>query len=192
MDVVNLWECQIGKQYEYVNTIEEVLELIDCGKISTEVEIKTKYTPGQTISGRLDEIADEQNVEVTYVDAEHIVAYSDNPFLDAYIYPKFFEQYKEQLVPAFQKQILNSKYSACITSIFFSEELFEKLLEKTIKLNFIDIVLTSEQIKKLKENFIEAYLYHDGGIEKISDSHVIAENTKKDLKQKVCCLLMLI
>lgn len=183
MVTINLWDSTISEHYRYVNTIDEVLELIDNGMIKTDVQITNSYTPGQQTNSRLDEIADEQGVELIYTDDKHIAAYSNKMFFDAYIDPSFFEKYKEQLIQMFQKQILESKYSAWIPKLFFNDELFEKLLTRDdLILNFIDINLSEEQKEILRSNYIKAYIHHNDKEEQISDNCVIGSYKKTDLK----------
>ena len=179
----NLWELKIKDEYIFASTIEEVLQLIKENKLTLDYTVKDKYIPGENATNSLDNIALKNNIIINYTNENHYVALSNT--FPTFINPDFLKKYEKEIKNAFIEQIKNSnKTIYTIDNYIFSDEIFNILLEKeNITIYFKDINLTKEQIDKLNEKFINAYLKKDGKNKQISSKYAYDYYTKEKLQE---------
>ena len=181
MKKVNFWETNLINKYTVLNSIEEVKQLIKNRKLKSFL-IKDTFIPGEKIESMIEENASKNDLIINYTDNLHNVLISNSSFYPTIISTAFFEKYKDELKQIFKEQIINSHDSAItINDFVFDEELFNILLTKNkSSLYFENVHLTNEQIEKLQDNFINAYLEN----KQISTKYAINYYTKEDLENK--------
>ena len=179
----NLWETNIKDNYQFINTIDEVVKLIKENNL-THFEIKDKFTPGDKITNILDQSALKSQFILRYTDEEHNLAIS-RKFVNI-MNPNFFKQHESEIKQAFIEQAKQyNKRSYSINKEIFSDELLDILIDKEdVILYFEDVELTDEHIKKIQDKFLNAYIRHDGISKQISSMYVYYGYTKEFLASK--------
>lgn len=177
-----LWEIPLARKYKFINNIEEVTKLIEEGKL-LNFEVKDNYKPSEKTANYLDVFALQNNIIINYTDDLHNIAYSN--LFPTFINTSFFSKYHHIIKEAFIKYIKNSDNTFyTINKYIFSDEIFDILIEKNnVTLYFEDIDLTSDQIKKLQDKFINSYLKKDGENKKISSKYIFGIYTKDKLEE---------
>lgn len=185
MDRINLWESSFAKYFTFSNDLNTLLELIKEGQ---EITVKDSYFPGDLIENHLEHRYSEQNIILNYNDEEHPMALTVNNLIcQNNISTAFFNKHKDVIIEALTNYILNSNnLSIAVSKIVFSDELFEKILEnKNHIYYFHDIDLSSEQIKKLNDNFVYARMCHYNSNVEVSTDRVIGDNSMKEINENV-------
>ena len=176
----NLWETNIKKDYQFINSIEEVVKLIKENNL-THFEVKEKFIPGDKITNILDNTASKNSFIFNYTDDTHNLAISSK-YVNI-INPKFYKKYEKEIKKAFVEQAKStSKSYYHINKYNFSDELLNELIKKeNISLYFEDVKLTDKQLQKIKDNFLNAFARFDGVQTKISDIYAYSCYTKNML-----------
>ncbi len=184
MKELNIWNIN-AVNCESFSTIEEVVEAIKNGKIKT-LSIRSKFTPGDSITNMFENFAEQKDCIVNYVDANHLVTLSD--FTGTHIDKDFFEKNKDLIAKAFLYNIQNNQSSFYhVYDYYFSDELLDYLLSLgDIMITFEGVDLTEEQINKIKSKHIDAYIIGEGidDRKQISSRFAIGYTTFKELETK--------
>ena len=183
MKELNAWEISF---YSKVFTdINDITDAIKNGEIKS-FDIRDSYTPGDEINNSLDQQANAKNCIIHYTDSEHPFVFSNIGIVPSVINSKFFLEHKNEIINALTDQITNSKDDYfTIKKYFYTPKLLDILLEKKdIYLDFIDVDLTQDEIKRLKENHVDAYLEKNGKRERISSSFVFETYKFENIKDK--------
>ena len=183
----NLWENELGKNFTYINDINELLQKIESDEFSYNFDVKTTFTPDDEPFQRMDAIAKERQIILNYTDNEHNVALAskDNFFFKTVINPEFLEKHKEEIKKSIIKNIENTtSRTIYINKYIFDNDIFRALVaRKNLAIHFIDVSLSEEQIKELKANYIEARITGtDESLVQISSQYVFSSYTKENLE----------
>lgn len=176
-----LWEIENFKNYKYTNDVNEVLKEIAEG---TEFKIKDKFIPGSQIDDMFAYFASRNDIVLSYTDDNHNAVITDENVMMS---SSFYNSNKTSIITAFTKY-LNEKNPDIIyvNNLTFNEEIFNIIINnhhiKTIYFNNIN--LTAEQIKRLQENFKDAYSFNkDNGRNQVSSRYAFGYYTKEDLEK---------
>lgn len=176
-----LWELENFKNYKYTNDVNEIIEKIAEGM---EFKIKDKFIPGDEIDDIFDYFASRNDIVLSYTDNNHNAVITDDNIMMS---SSFYNSNKTSIITAFIK-FLNEKNSETIyvNNLTFNEEIFNIIINnphvKTIYFNNVN--LTAKQIKKLQENFKDAYLFSkDNGRNQVSSRYAFGYYTKEDLEK---------
>ena len=183
MKEINLWESGFAENFNFTNNIDDLIKVINEGN---NISIKDKYSYGDKASSFIESKLSESNASLIYTDSNHSIAIPKNSFLSPVIVSsEFFNNNRDKIIKAQMDLISdNSSIFVNIYNYMFSDELFEKIITNRNKsYNFYDINLTQDQIKRLNENYIDAWLYDDTKSIKISDKYVISYYTLDDMKE---------
>lgn len=187
MKNINLWDSGFSKYYRWSNDIDEFIEMINSGTMPINFKIKDKFNLGDSITNILENKASESNLNLTYVDDEHCVAINTATLLSSYVYSSFYEKYRERINDAIKHNLLNNSDSIFeIRPEIFDEELLDFILNKDniSSLWLYNVNLTDEQIKKIKNKYIDAYIKDDYGIKQISSNILFKSYKINDLRTK--------
>ncbi|MBP5684432.1 MAG: hypothetical protein J6X02_04165, partial [Bacilli bacterium] len=189
METINVWDTNLSEYVVFIRDIDEVLALIKSGEIES-FEVKDTFTSGNPTSDMLEELFTKNGLQVHYVDKEHPFLKGDLTIFPNIISTEMFNKYKEQIREAFIYQILNSDWKVELNPFVFSHELLVELIEKGFKcINFVDIPLTDEEIKLLRDNLVSSELKKDGKVYKISSNYVIGNKTHEEVSNDSVLLL---
>lgn len=94
---INLWESGIKDQCIFITTLEELLTYIEENDIELIFTLHDKQYPNQNIKCKLDQIADQNNISITYTDKKHPIAILKDFGKQILINPTFFNQNIEKL-----------------------------------------------------------------------------------------------
>lgn len=189
METINVWDTNLSEYAVFIRDIDEVLALIKSGEIES-FEVKDTFTSGNPTSDMLEELFTKNGLQVHYVDKEHPFLKGDLTIFPNIISTEMFNKYKEQIREAFIYQILNSDWKVELNPFVFSHELLVELIEKGFKcINFVDIPLTDEEIKLLRDNLVSSELKKDGKVYKISSNYVIGNKTHEEVSNDSVLLL---
>lgn len=176
-----LWEIENFKNYKYTNDVNEILKEIAEG---TEFKIKDKFIPGSQIDDMFAYFASRNDIVLSYTDDNHNAVITDENIMMS---SSFYNSNKTSIITAFTKY-LNEKNPDIIyvNNLTFNEEIFNIIINnphiKTIYFNNIN--LTAEQIKRLQENFKDAYSFNkDNGRNQVSSRYAFGYYTKEDLEK---------
>ena len=189
METVNVWDTNLNKNATYIYDIGEVINLIKSGEIKS-FEVKDKFTPGNQTSDMLEELFTKNDFQVIYVDKDHPFLKGDLTILPNIISTEMFNKYKEQIREAFVYQLLNEDWKVELNPFVFSHELLVQLIEKGFKcINFVDVLLTDEEIKLLRDNLVSSELKKNGKTQEISTKYIIGNKTLEDVRNNIVLLL---
>ena len=189
METINVWDTNLSEYVVFIRDIDEVLALIKSGEIES-FEVKDTFTSGNPTSDMLEELFTKNGLQVHYVDKEHPFLKGDLTIFPNIISTEMFNKYKEQIREAFIYQILNSDWKVELNPFVFSHELLVELIEKGFKcINFVDIPLTDEEVKLLRDNLVSSELKKDGKVYKISSNYVIGNKTHEEVSNDSVLLL---
>ena len=182
MERINFWDSKIYKDnFEYCVDINEIVKLIESGKLIS-FHLKDSYKAGDMINYPWEENLDE-NKEIIYTDKNHPFLFAKKYFVSV-MNKEFFNLHKKEIIDAYIRYFKECKeYYGDIPNFLFTDEILDVLLQKKgITLNLVDVYLTKEQIDKIREHHIDAYVkYNDEKIQ-VSSRFVLFGNTIDDLK----------
>lgn len=178
-----LWELENFKNCKYTNDVNEIIEKIAEGM---EFKIKDKFIPGDEIDDIFDYFASRNDIVLSYTDNNHNAFITDENIMMS---SSFYNSNKTSIITAFTKY-LNEKNPETIyvNNLTFNEEIFNIITNnphiKTIYFNNVN--LTAKQIKRLQENFKDAYLFNkDNGRNQVSTRYAFGYYTKEDLEKSL-------
>ncbi len=184
MKECNIWETGYKEFFEFSNDIEKLIALIKNGDT---FDIIDKYIPGNKINNPIDSKASENNVIINYTDDVHPLAISKNNFVsNSIISTSFFEKHKDRIISEMKNRLVNvNKGIVYIANYMFSDEIFNYIInsQKENTYYFKDIKLSDDQIKKLKDNFINVFSCINNKYEMISCEQVVGHYNMNKLKE---------
>ncbi len=178
MKMVNLWELSNITDIEHIDDINKLLELIRTGEVAS-LTIKDKFELGSPVNSTFESIFAKKGAGINYVSTDKPILISNNPLLSNFISPSFYKEHEKEIKEAYAYyyEHTNSSYIS-IPSFAYSPELIDVIIKKKVEyLDLYDVDLTDEIIKKLKDNFISAYLHKNGEEIKLSSNRVIGHYT---------------
>ena len=185
MKMVNLWDLTTITDIEFTSDINILLELIKKGEV-TLLKIIDSYDAIRPANSTFESIFYEKGLGINYVSDEYPILISNNSLLPHIISPKFYKEHEKEIKEAYCYYYEHSDHEyITVPSYAFSSELIDVIIKKGIQwVDFGDVDLSPEDIKKLKDNFIAASVLKDGKSVEISTNKVISHYTLKDLEQK--------
>lgn len=195
MPKIEVWNSNLSDKFICCQNIDQMKKEIE--KLQSEKEIfgfdetmfwdnyvsfviKDGYKKGDNIEFLYDRIASKQNVEVIYTDINHPIMLTDDD--DILINSQYFEKNKDELLTFFREKILKSPaINVYIDSLIFSDDFLNQLIEKEEieHIYFIDVVLSEEQINKLRSKFIGVSINN----EEICSQYAFGSVKLKDLSK---------
>lgn len=184
MEIRNLWEIKWGNEFVFLNNIDDVINAIKADKIKGSFIVADYYDCiNQEDISFLEQLCKKNNISLRYTDDVHQVCYHDSESFTlspAIISTEFFNKYKDKIIAAFIECFKNNNFLT-INKSLFCDEIFNAILEREeIYVNFYDVKLTEEQIKKLQEKYIDAYIDD----KQVSTSKAISSYKRSQLKDK--------
>ena len=184
MKVANIWDLPVITDVEYTGDIKRLQYLIRTGKIKS-FEIKDKYDANNVPNSTFEHGLKEEGISVNYVSDDHPILISNNPILTNYISPSFYEEHKKEIQDAYYKYFRSKDddfYN--IYPYQYSPRLLNLIIRKRpTGLFFYNVDLSSDDIKKLNDNYIRATLYKDGEDIEISSDIAFANHSYNYLKE---------
>ena len=195
MPKIEVWNSNLSDKFICCQNIDQMKKEIE--KLQSEKEIfgfdgtmfwdnyvsfviKDGYKKGDNIEFLYDRIASKQNVEVIYTDINHPIMLTDDD--DILINSQYFEKNKDELLTFFREKILKSPaINVYIDSLIFSDDFLNQLIEKEEieHIYFIDVLLSEEQINRLKSKFIGVSINN----EEICSQYAFGSVKLKDLSK---------
>lgn len=183
MDEARVWKTSLKKHFIYTNDIEKIKAALAEGYF---FQVKESHTPGEVEKTRFDDIAKKSGLKVILLDEERQATICESSALEKGIYMthNFFEKHKDEIIEVKRSSFEEGAYVK-IEKEIFSEEIFDELVNNKVStVRFDDVDLSDEQIEKLNDNFIDAYLFEGNDYKKISSNLAIFEYDKESLKKK--------
>ena len=185
MKMINLWELTTISNIEFTNDINKLLELIKKGEASF-LKIIDSYDASRPANSIFESVFAKKGVGINYVSDEHPILISNNDLLSHVISPKFYKEHEKEIKEAYcyYYEHIDKDYIS-VPPYAFSSELIDVIVKKKIQLvDFRDIDLPEEDIKKLRDNLISANVLKDGTATEISNNKIISHYTLEDLEEK--------
>ena len=188
---LNIWETKLTDRCIFINNIEELLKYIQENKLKN-ITIHEKFQNDSEKKCIFDQIAQKNNIELTYTDNEHPITIINWEHLEhnILINQDFFNQHKDKIKEVLKKIVIeelnNKPFSIFIPDFIIDDELVDIICSNNelSDTNF-NIINTNNQhispsnIEKMKQANLE--VKRNGT--KISTKYVIKYNTIKDLKK---------
>ena len=180
MKHVDLWETGYKKFITYENDINKIIDYIKQNKKMEFSVIDEKGLEDGNITTylieKISESSKKQDVDVTYVDAEHCFFY-DN-FGKMYFSKDFFIKNKDVILKTIE-DIMFEKESVYISKYAYSESLVKTLCLTVTTISFDSEIKISDDVKNiLKNNHINAYTYKNNNKLEISTNKILGQNYK--------------
>ena len=185
MKVVNLWELNDITDIKYTNDINEFLELIKYGEIR-DFKIRDFYDASKPANSTFESIFHKEGVSFNYVSDEYPILISNNNLLPNVVSPKFYKEHEKEIKEAFCYYFDHKSADyLLIHSYEYSSELIDVIIKKNIEwVDFQDVEVSQEDIKKLRDNYISASLIKNGESIQLSTNKVIGNYTFKRLDEE--------
>lgn len=189
MQEINFWETNVyQKNYKCNNNINEILDLIRKGELLS-FAVCDKFVAGDEIKCPWEKNIG-NDIIINYTDSDHSVIISNGIFLN-FMSKMFFDRHKEEIINAFKEYYQNTNLSNySVPGFVFSDEILDILLKKgDIFLRIKDVVLTKEQINRIKEKNIDAFLTNKDSTKQISSRYIFAGYTVDTIKNSKVLLI---
>ena len=151
MNEYNAWEnTNLFKSI----TIEELLKKIRNGE--TNLIVGRKYIPGNETHNFFETICSDKKQIINYTNHNYPIIWSKSN--EIHINAEYFKKYENEIKKAFIESYNNPNLDFFfVPNFIFSQELLNRLLtKKNVSLHFKGVKLTNEQIKQIKNHFINA------------------------------------
>lgn len=188
---INIWDSKQKDKCIFIKSYEELIKYIKENNI-LNLTIHETHNPNDPIKCIFDDLAERNNISLTYTDNEHPITVLYWPSLEhnILINPSFFNEHKQELKEEIKKIILEKikekNFSIRIPDILIDDEFIDficssdELSETYISFyEFSGEKLTEEQINKIKQAHLEV---RENG-NSISTKKIIGYNTIKNLAQ---------
>lgn len=169
MSELKLWESKLNEFCLYLNSIDEFINYLKQNN-TTSFNIVDTYTQEKEQRTILDQMAQNQNINLTYTDHEHNAVIIDLDINKPIIINPFFYQENKEKIIEYLKEITLQKIKSkplfiSIPNMLLTDEFIdilvnsEELKETNIYIdNITDKKLTQEQIQKIRKHHLEVFM----------------------------------
>ena len=196
MNRINLWETKMKDKYIFFNSLEEYFKYLDDNNLEISFLTKEGFNSEAPCEDIIDNFALRNNVEVTYTDETHPIAFINKAFQSTWINPVFFEKHKEEFKAYTRKKVIEAikkgKSTIIIPDYILDEDIIKEIInskDKDVFTIFIkeydkNLIISEELTKLIKDNYLEAYISkRNERNKKISSKYLISFYTKKELTE---------
>lgn len=185
MKFVNIWDLSNFKNLQYTNDINVLLELIKSGKILS-IRIQDRFELGDKVNSTIEAVFAKKGVSVNFVSDDKPILISSNDLIPTYISIKFYQAHEREIKEAYYEYFATSTNNyISIPSFAYTPQLIDILIKKDVEwIDFYDIELTEDEIKKLKDNFINATVHNNGESIQVSSNIAIGNYSRKQIEKE--------